>query len=260
MTNTNTSLPNVANQCKTINVCFALWAICLGSIILGLALFVFGTLDIVLEWNPDENLVTLLGVGTLFYEAGDFLVMLHSANLPAIIGLVIFQYFLLYHCWKLIPADIARTTPIKAVGFLLIPIFNLYWMFVAYRGLAKDMNKTSQRCGVQFSVRESFGLHYCWLWLVYFPALVCAMVGIDDLLTVFGRNVTVLNSLLMITFIGCLAGLIALVMLIGFLWSVKNGAIALLKHGDSGISDTIVLQRKIEEQERKQECHETDSD
>jgi len=100
------------------------------------------------------------------------------------------------------------------------------------------MNKTLQRCGGQFSVNEGFGLHYCWLWLVYFPALFCAMVGIDDLLTVFGRNVTVLNSVVIITFIGCLAGLIALVMLIGFLWSVKNGAIALLKHGDSHFTNT----------------------
>jgi hypothetical protein len=33
-----------------------------------------------------------------------------------------------------------RTTPGKAVGFLFIPFFNLYWMFMAYWGWAKDCN------------------------------------------------------------------------------------------------------------------------
>lgn len=51
-------------------------------------------------------------------------------------------YFLisLYRCWSILQGSTARTTPVKAVVFLFIPIFNIYWIFVAIRGLAKDAN------------------------------------------------------------------------------------------------------------------------
>ncbi len=51
-------------------------------------------------------------------------------------------YFLisLYRCWFILQGSTARTTPGMAVGFLFIPIFNFYWIFVAIRGLAKDAN------------------------------------------------------------------------------------------------------------------------
>lgn len=47
---------------------------------------------------------------------------------------------ILYKSWSLIQHAGARTTPARAVGFLFIPIFNLYWVFVAYRGLTVEMN------------------------------------------------------------------------------------------------------------------------
>jgi len=65
------------------------------------------------------------------------------------IGAIIFSsiYFLvsLYRCWTVIQGEIARTTPGKAVGFLFIPLFNVYWVFVAIRGLAKDANAFCSR-------------------------------------------------------------------------------------------------------------------
>lgn len=54
--------------------------------------------------------------------------------------MVIFACILLYRYWAVIADHGARTTPGKAVGFLFIPLFNLYWMFVAYHGLAKDID------------------------------------------------------------------------------------------------------------------------
>lgn len=52
---------------------------------------------------------------------------------------------LLYRAWALIQDGQARTGPGKAVLFLLIPLFNLYWMFQAYVGLANDMNAYARR-------------------------------------------------------------------------------------------------------------------
>lgn len=52
----------------------------------------------------------------------------------------VFGYILLYKAWKAIQDGRPRTTPGKAVGYLFIPFFNIYWMFIAYWGWAKDFN------------------------------------------------------------------------------------------------------------------------
>ena len=49
-----------------------------------------------------------------------------------------------YRMWTLIEGQGARTTPGKAVGFLFIPFFNLYWVFQAFWGFAKDYNQYLQ--------------------------------------------------------------------------------------------------------------------
>jgi hypothetical protein len=48
---------------------------------------------------------------------------------------------LLYKAWSILPASFARTTPGKAVGYLLIPLYNLYWAWNAIPGFAHDYNK-----------------------------------------------------------------------------------------------------------------------
>lgn len=70
--------------------------------------------------------------GTLF-----FIILI---GIPALIAGVVINYILLYRFWKLIQDGKARTTPGVAVGFCFIPFFNIYWLYVAYVGLAKDIN------------------------------------------------------------------------------------------------------------------------
>ena len=64
-----------------------------------------------------------------------------SFGIPAIIYAEIYFFISLYRCWSILQGSTARTSPGKAVGFLFIPFFNLYWIFVAIRGLAKDANE-----------------------------------------------------------------------------------------------------------------------
>ncbi len=59
--------------------------------------------------------------------------------LLAIFGAVTFCV-LIYKMWAAIQDGHARTTPGKALGFLFIPFFNLYWMFQVFPGFAKDYN------------------------------------------------------------------------------------------------------------------------
>lgn len=52
---------------------------------------------------------------------------------------------LLYRCWQVIQDGQARTTPIQAVVYLLVPVFNLYWLFPAVAGFSADYNRYLQR-------------------------------------------------------------------------------------------------------------------
>jgi hypothetical protein len=60
-----------------------------------------------------------------------------------IVGLLSGVFFCinLYRAWTCLQSGGAQTTPGKAVGFMFIPFFNLYWVFVAINGLPKDWNR-----------------------------------------------------------------------------------------------------------------------
>ena len=59
----------------------------------------------------------------------------------AALGFAVITYVLLYLFWKVNQDGHASTTPGKAVGFMFIPIFQIYWFFRAYAGLAQDQNR-----------------------------------------------------------------------------------------------------------------------
>jgi len=65
--------------------------------------------------------------------------LLGFALLPYLYALVVWFVFI-YKMWTVIPKKYARTTPGKAVGFLFIPFYNLYWIFQAVWGFARDFN------------------------------------------------------------------------------------------------------------------------
>ena len=113
-----------------------------------------------------------------------------------------------YRLWKLIPKDIARTTPSKAVIFMFITFFNLYWAFISCWGLSKDMNRTLQQRDIQHQVSESLGLWVCILGIV---SLICIQIPYVDIL------LTPLSFIVWIFFYK----------------SVMNGAIALLQREEA---------------------------
>ena len=71
---------------------------------------------------------------------------------------LIFKCILLYRLWRLVPPEEAATTPGKAVGFLFIPLFNLYWNFIAYGELGKYL-----RLMTGSSAPHILALIYSWL-------------------------------------------------------------------------------------------------
>ena len=59
-----------------------------------------------------------------------------------------------------------RTTPGAAIGLLFVPFFNLYWVFQAIWGFAKDYNQFIQRHGIKAAgIPEGLFLAYCILCL-----------------------------------------------------------------------------------------------
>ena len=84
------------------------------------------------------------GFGMATYEDEMMLFGFAGAAIFSILGFVAFFQFI-YRCWRLIQDGHARTTPGKAIGFLFIPIFNIYWFFVAIYGLAKNLNEYGER-------------------------------------------------------------------------------------------------------------------
>ena len=65
-------------------------------------------------------------------------------GLPMIIVGAVYYYMLMYQLWSTVQDGRAETTPGNAVGFMFIPCFYLYWQFVAFWGLAKDLNRFSR--------------------------------------------------------------------------------------------------------------------
>jgi FHA domain-containing protein len=92
----------------------------------------------------------VVGVGIFFVEKADV-----SGGAPylAIGGLgcfysAILALILYYKMWESIKDGHARTSPGKAVGFLFIPFFNLYWIFQVLWGFSQDYNAYVDRHAV----------------------------------------------------------------------------------------------------------------
>jgi heme/copper-type cytochrome/quinol oxidase subunit 4 len=66
------------------------------------------------------------------------------ALIPTIYGVIIWLR-LIYKMWQAIQDGHARVTPGTAVGFLFIPIFNLYWVFRAVACFPRDYNNFVDR-------------------------------------------------------------------------------------------------------------------
>lgn len=136
-----------------------------------------------------------------FGNGGVTLVFLGVVALGGLVSLTggVFWFIFLYRAWGEVQALGARTTPGKAVGLQFVPFFNFYWIFVAYLGLAKDLNMQllqGRRSSPQ-PVNETVALAACILFLV--NAGLSTLIGI--ILTALAepfspvRYVTVATSL-----------------------------------------------------------------
>ncbi|HOL17325.1 MAG TPA: hypothetical protein PLY40_03450 [Bacillota bacterium] len=95
-----------------------------------------------------------------------------AAQLAAVAACVILyaiavKLLFVYQIWSALPAGTARVTPLQAAGFLLIPLFNLYWVFVALPGFCRLFNRYREKKAPGIpKLPETLFLAYGFVWVL----------------------------------------------------------------------------------------------
>ena len=176
-----------AKRTKTLNTNFTLFTIC--WTVAGLTALFLALMVLTQGRNADGVRPLILIFLIAYFSGGILMCMLH------------------YRLWKLIPKDVAQTTPGKAVGFMFIPFFNFYWISVSYLGLSKGLTEMLRHREIQSPISHALSITFGILFVI--PASTWEKEP----------TLIVLHVLLQ-----CIVGIL-------FYRSAKNGAVALLKHG-----------------------------
>ena len=107
-----------------------------GLIIAGVVIMIggFGTMIATLEAGPESGEAPPEAIGAVGA------LVIFGGMIPLMIG-GIMSLIYLYRAWVLLQPRTKHATPGKAVGFLFIPFFNLYWYFVAYWRWSQEWNR-----------------------------------------------------------------------------------------------------------------------
>jgi len=142
-----------------------------------------------------------------------------------IFGLIaasILGFMLLYQFWKVIQDGPARTTPLKAILFLFIPLFGIYWQFVAFWGLAQDMNAYLRQQNITGpKLDENLPLIYCVI-------NVCSILPSAINLSNSGDSPSLALAFFALLLVALLS-IVSVVVWILMLRAFKNAAIAILR-------------------------------
>jgi predicted Zn finger-like uncharacterized protein len=109
------------------------------------------------------------------------LIMTFAAADVFLICSVAIEYVLFYKMWAAIQDDKVSITPAKAVGFLFIPVFNIYWALLMVTGFAEDYDSFVLRRSI-----KTVSLPM-WLCLIYaFALMLSETVLTVPMLCIFG--------------------------------------------------------------------------
>ncbi|MBT8381640.1 MAG: hypothetical protein KJO59_04730 [Ignavibacteria bacterium] len=105
-----------------------------------------------------------IGLALIFTDTPEIgLIFIFIASILIIVTFVIF-YIILYRVWKFIidkeqGLGITPSIPSagQAIGFLLIPLFNIYWIFKAFGKLPVEINLVAKKYNVQKTVQDNLG-------------------------------------------------------------------------------------------------------
>ena len=156
---------------------------------------------LLLAISPIIGLFATQGMGNAKREP-----LLMSLLSLAVLGLfqfavtsIICVCLMLYKMWDSINDGHARATPGKAVGFLFIPFFNLYWIFQAWGGFPADYNAYVDRYQLP-APHLSPGIYTAYPILILLSAIpflgiVIAIIGTFVFLAIVSKTCNAINLL-----------------------------------------------------------------
>lgn len=104
------------------------------------------------------------------------------AGLGLLIAGSIMGLMYLYRAWQLLQPNTTVSTPGRAVGFLFIPFYNLYWQFIAYWKWSQEWNRlVADRPEHSSAPRQSEGLFLAYAILVAAGLLLGALAIIPQI-------------------------------------------------------------------------------
>lgn len=133
-----------------------LGAMLFGAIAIRFVLFFWGaTLDFA---NPD--LVALM-VWKVLYDP--FFTTACALVISGFFWAYIYFLLFLYACWRVLPQSESRIKPLGAVLPLLVPLFNIAWIYVGIYRLAKNLNESLHLLGnpIRVSSRTALWMIIC---------------------------------------------------------------------------------------------------
>ncbi|MBT6513442.1 MAG: hypothetical protein HOK65_01620 [Crocinitomicaceae bacterium] len=107
---------------------------------------------------------------------------------------IIFALILLFRNWKVIGSakDLSAASAGQAVGFLFIPIFSVYWIFIAHWKLSEGQEKFISQSGITTSnsPKKGVALAYCICTLVPYLGQAAAWLVLGPIKEVNQKNVS----------------------------------------------------------------------
>ena len=108
--------------------------------------------------------IFFIGLALIFIDSPDFgLIFIFISSILIIITFVLF-YIILYRVWKFIiekEHELGLTPSIpsagQAVGYLFIPLFNIYWLFKGIGKLPLEINIVAKKYDLQKRVQDNLG-------------------------------------------------------------------------------------------------------
>ena len=112
---------------------------------------------------------------------------------------MIYTFVMLWKMWSAIQDGNARATPGKAIGFLFIPFFNVYWVFQVWGGFPRDYNNyvDRQRLAVPHLSAGVFTAYPVIILLTAIPFLgiIAVLVNMFLFVAIIGRTCDAVNAL-----------------------------------------------------------------
>jgi hypothetical protein len=145
-------------------------------------------------------LLILIGiaVGVETAEAG---VSMVSIGIIILIAAQIYVLVLLYQIWKYVIGESFRyglrpsiDSPGKAIGYIFIPFYNIYWMFIVYGKFARDCNAVAQAKGKTGILTDGVGQAIPILILINFFLSWIPIIGVIITLIIFILEIVFFSS------------------------------------------------------------------